>query len=143
MEFLDLQTPIALGGADKGPTFSVQDTSKRDQVGIALANQAQANMRRKAMIARSTPVTSLTPRTTERGQRLAQKIGQSQSLDSQLRASYNTPNIRTPARGIATPVRTPVTTRTKRSISDTVRSTPNPKRQKVSATEGSLTDNLL
>lgn len=104
-------------------------------------------MRQKAKAHAQTPVTSLTPRTSERGQRLANKIGQNQSLDGQLRASYNTPTVRTPLRG-ATPVRTPLTTttRTKRSASDI---TPRPsaqktKKQKVASAESaSLTDGLL
>lgn len=109
-----------------------------------LADKAQASLRHKARVNAKTPVASLTPRTTEQGKRLANKIGQSQSLDGQLRASYNTPLVRTPMRsGVATPLRTPTTTRTKRSASDiTPRNVPSSKKVKMTEV-GSLTDGLL
>lgn len=35
-EFLDLQTPIILNGLDKGPTYSVPTTTRREQVKLLL-----------------------------------------------------------------------------------------------------------
>eukprot|EP01127_Copromyxa_protea_P021116 TRINITY_DN7174_c0_g1_i1.p1 TRINITY_DN7174_c0_g1~~TRINITY_DN7174_c0_g1_i1.p1 ORF type:complete len:105 (-),score=19.52 TRINITY_DN7174_c0_g1_i1:93-407(-) len=102
------------------------------------------NMRRKARTNAQSQVASLTPRSSEAGRRISTKIGQSQSLDSQLRASYNTPSLRTPMRergGITPVARTPRTKREISALESTPRSTPQTKKQKVS--DASLTDGLL
>jgi len=136
-----LETPINFASGDEGPGFKVPQTPKRDQIGLDLVDKVKARQRQSLPKTPRSDV--LTPR-SEAGQRLADKLTKrtQKGLDLQLRASYNSPVIRSStSAGPHTP------TSKSKSTPKGVRpgnTTPLHKRETLTTPKiASLTDNLL
>jgi len=153
-------TPISIGGGD-GSGFKMPQTPKRDQIGLDLVDKVKARQRQSlpksstGTLSRTTDVP--TPR-SEAGQRLADKLSKrtQKGLDHQLRASYNSPLIRsatgsgpktpTPtskSRGTPSKAATPTPSHQTAGHGST---TPTPEKHKtrnIQPKVASLTDNLL
>jgi len=113
---LDCPTPTP---SDDGSGFKVPQTPKRDQIGLDLVEKVKARQRQS--YTKGTTSSSLANDRTPRSQRIAEKIIKrtQKGVDMQLRASYNSPWIRTPANGPATPTPKPTPLRTPLSTSTT------------------------
>jgi len=94
-------TPNPLDGSDSldGPVFKVPQTPKRDQIGLDLVEKVKARQRQSYQSSSKGLIGSgLSNERTPRSQHIAEKIVKrtQKGVDMQLRASYNSPLIRTP-----------------------------------------------
>jgi len=135
------ETPINIASGDDGPGFKLPQTPKRDQIGLDLVDKVKARQRQSLPKTPRSDV--LTPR-SEAGQRLAEKLTRrtQKGLDLQLRASYNSPLIRS---STSSGPHTPTTSKSKSTPKGirTPGTTPLHKRESLTPKIASLTDNLL
>jgi len=102
---LDCPTPTADGvETPREAVFKVPQTPKRDQIGLDLVEKVKARQRQSG--SKGLSGSGLAHDRTPRSQRIAEIVNQrtQKGVDMQLRASYNSPLIRTPHQsGPATP----------------------------------------
>lgn len=95
---LDCPTPnpADITESPREPVFKVPQTPKRDQIGLDLVEKVKARQRQSSAKGLSGPGGNSNDR-TPRSQRIAEIFQRTQKgIDKQLRASYNSPLIRTP-----------------------------------------------